>query len=168
MSSLANALLDQARHVPEAASRVELAPLVRDLLALARYQIAPDIALEQHIEPALVCSLPAYRLRQALLNLVLNAAHALPGRGTIRVAAVREGNRLALAVEDDGPGFPDTLLQQGVSAFSTQRAGGTGLGLAAVRRFALDLGGALVLENLTPHGARANLRLPCLPPPETP
>ncbi|MFN3750646.1 MAG: sensor histidine kinase [Thiobacillus sp.] len=168
MSKLANALLDQARHAPEAASRVELAPLVRELLALARYQIAPEIALEQHIEPALVCSLPADRLRQALLNLVLNAAQVLPERGTIRVAAAREGDYLALAVEDDGPGFPDTLLQQGVSAFSTQRAGGTGLGLAAVRRFALDLGGALALENLSPHGARASLRLPCLPPPETP
>lgn len=163
MSGLANALLDQARHAPEAARRIELAVLVRELLALARYQVAPDITLEQHIEPAIVCLLPPDRLRQALLNLVLNAAQALPERGTIRVVAAREGGVLALAVEDDGPGFPDTLLRQGVTAFSSQRAGGTGLGLAAVRRFALDLGGTLALDNLEPHGARARLRLPCAP-----
>jgi signal transduction histidine kinase len=161
LTRLTNQLLDGARHVPEAAQPVALAQAVAEVAALARYQIAPDIHIAVDIAEDCNCTLPPDRLRQCVLNLLLNAAQALPDRGHIRIVGWCDGATVELAVEDDGPGFPETLLQAGVTAFSTQRAGGTGLGLATVRRFAHDLGGALVLENLEPHGARVSLRLPC-------
>jgi signal transduction histidine kinase len=161
LTRLTNQLLDGARHAPEAAQPVALAQAVAEVAALARYQIAPDIRIAVDIAEDCNCTLPPDRLRQCVLNLLLNAAQALPDRGHIRIVGWCDGATVELAVEDDGPGFPETLLQAGVTAFSTQRAGGTGLGLASVRRFAHDLGGALVLENLEPHGARVSLRLPC-------
>jgi C4-dicarboxylate-specific signal transduction histidine kinase len=161
LTRLMNRLLDGARHAPEAPQRVRLAQAVDEVAALARYQIAPDIHIEQAIAPDCLCLLPPDRLRQCVLNLLLNAAQALPERGHIRVLGQRDGSALELAVEDDGPGFPADLLQAGVAPFSSQRAGGTGLGLASVRRFAHDLGGSLSLANCTPHGARVTLHLPC-------
>lgn len=161
LTRLMNRLLDGARHAPEAPQQVLLAQAVDEVVALARYQIAPEIHIKQAIAAECSCQLPPDRLRQCVLNLLLNAAQALPGRGHIHVLGRRDGAALELAVEDDGPGFPAELLQAGVAPFSSQRAGGTGLGLASVRRFAHDFGGALVLENLEPHGARVTLRLPC-------
>lgn len=162
ITRLLNDLLARARQAPEAPLPVALDALVADLYAFVRYQVPDGITLAREIEPALVCNLPEARTRQALLNLVLNAVEALGARGgTIRVHAVRAEDRLALTVEDDGPGFPEALLQDGIRAFRSDREGGTGLGLAIVRRFATDLGGEVHIDNLLPHGARVTLRLPC-------
>ena len=49
----------------------------------------------------------------------------------------------------------------GVRPFSSGRPGGTGLGLAMVRRFAQELSGEMALENVAPNGACVTLRLPC-------
>ncbi|TCJ13421.1 two-component sensor histidine kinase [Parasulfuritortus cantonensis] len=160
VDGLMNGLLDQARLRPEAAAPVALARVVAELLALVRYQAEPGIAFEQDVAAELVCNLPENRLRQALLNLLLNAAQAMAGHGTVRLAGRREGEHLVISVSDTGPGFPDTLLRQGVRPFASERAGGTGLGLASVRRLAHDLGGRLVLENPPGGGARVSLVLP--------
>ena len=161
LTRLANRLLDGARHAPEPPQTVVLAGAVKEVAALARYQIAPDIHIALAIAPDCLCVLPPDRLRQCVLNLLLNAAQVLPDRGHIRVVGQRVEQSLELTVEDDGPGFPEAMLRDGVAAFSTQRVGGTGLGLASVRRFARDLGGSFALANIDPHGARVTLRLPC-------
>jgi signal transduction histidine kinase len=77
------------------------------------------------------------------------------------VNASRRDGILCIEVCDDGPGFPQELLQHGVRAFATWRESGTGLGLAIVRRFARDLDGDLQLNRRAPHGACATLKLPC-------
>jgi signal transduction histidine kinase len=157
-----NALLDQARHRPEPLREVDLEKSVDQLLKLLRHQLPPAIRLHEDIPAGLVCSLPEALFQQALLNLVLNAAQALgEGAGEIIVVARNEGGHLVLTVRDDGPGFSEGMLDQGVRPFSSQRAGGTGLGLAMVQRFARALGGELKLANAEPHGALAILELPC-------
>ncbi|MBT9568449.1 MAG: two-component sensor histidine kinase [Thiobacillus sp.] len=157
-----NALLDQARHQPEAPRPVDVAGSVQQLRQLLRYQLPPGIQLHQDIPDDLVCDLPEALFQQALLNLVLNAAQALTeSRGEITVAACRESASLVLTVTDDGPGFCPDMLTLGVRPFATQRVGGTGLGLSMVQRFARTLGGELKLANTAPHGAMVTLELPC-------
>lgn len=160
---LLNNLLDQARHEPEPASRIAVAQTVKDLLALARYQIPPRVRIEQQVPADLICHLPKDGLHQAILNLVLNAYDALGAQaGTIVIEAHSDNANLVLEVRDDGPGFPEHLLNSGIRPFSTARQGGTGLGLAIVRRFVNDLGGEISLRNREPSGASVTLRLPCL------
>ncbi|OYV77688.1 MAG: hypothetical protein B7Z66_02940 [Chromatiales bacterium 21-64-14] len=162
LTRLLNDLLSQARQAPEPARDLQLAPVVDELLALARYQIPVQIRLESTVAAPLRCSLPEAGLRQAVLNLVLNAADALGERsGMIRVSALRNGAEVQLTVVDDGPGFPKELLDNGIRPFATGREHGTGLGLAMVRRFAADLGGRLELADREPHGACVTLWLPC-------
>jgi signal transduction histidine kinase len=123
--------------------------------------VPAGILLEAQVPKDLVCLLPAAGLRQALLNLVLNAVQVLDEQGHVRVSAERRGERLEVSVSDDGPGFSEEMLAMGVRPFATGRSGGTGLGLAMVRRFTRDHNGELDLANQQPHGARVTLSLPC-------
>ncbi len=150
--------VDAARHAPEVFARVRLSALIDEFFNLMRYQVPAGIVLDAQIPADLVCLLPAAGLRQALLNLVLNAVQALGDGGHVMVAAQRVGEQLVLMVSDDGPGFPAERLQVGVHPFATGRAGGTGLGLAMVRRFTRDHDGDLELANRQPHGARVTLQ----------
>jgi two-component system NtrC family sensor kinase len=161
LTRLLNGLLDAARHAPEASRAIQLAELVDDTVALTRYQLPPEITLESHVGAGLTCRLPQDRLRQALLNLILNAAAALAERGgVIAIDAWVTDHTLRITVSDDGPGFPPELLENGIRPFFSTRERGTGLGLAMVRRFARDLGGTIELSNVAPQGAQVMLVLP--------
>ncbi len=137
--------------------------LVGDLLTLLQYQTAPTVQFESRIPDDLECKLPRDRVRQTLLNLIINAAQAMESReGSILVCANRADGELVVSVSDEGPGFPPELLaRQSSSTFTTSRESGTGLGLAMVRRTVNDLGGSLQLENNEPHGAVVRFHLPC-------
>ena len=162
MTRLLNELLEQGKQTPPPSEVFNLAELVQELLALTRYQIPPHIALELDIPAGLKCRLPSCSLRQALLNLVLNAAQALDqSPGKIYVRARQGKGQVEIEVGDDGPGFNEDMLIHGIRAFSTSRLRGTGLGLAMAQRFARDLGGRIELSNHEPHGACVRLLLPC-------
>ncbi len=74
------------------------------------------------------------QLRRALLNLLLNAAQAMEGRGKIKVVVEKEGSRARLSVMDDGPGIAREDLERIFDPFYTTHDSGTGLGLALVHR----------------------------------
>ena len=157
-----NVMLDQARHKPEPLTDVNIGRAVANLMTLVRYQIPSQIALTREIPDDLGCRLPDAMLRQALLNLLLNAQQAIGDRdGNIAVRAYEDRDMLHLAVCDDGPGFPVDLLESGIRTFVSHRAEGTGLGLAMVQRFARAQGGDVKLSNRDPHGACVTLELPC-------
>ncbi|MGR9105809.1 MAG: sensor histidine kinase [Gammaproteobacteria bacterium] len=161
MATLLNALLTRSRQAPPDSTRFSLAEIVADLLALTRYQVSPDIELALDIPDEIECVLPESHLRQALLNLILNAAQAIgdsPGR--ILLNAREEEDVLSISVLDTGPGFSAELLREGIRSFHTTRSDGTGLGLAIVQRFVRDIGGKIKLRNLEPHGGCVTLEIP--------
>jgi two-component system, NtrC family, sensor kinase len=153
--------LEAARHEPESPTKVRLDTLVGDLLVLTRYQAPRGTRLVADIPEGIECVVPPAGLRQALLNLLLNAIQVQDGGKQVTLGARRQEGQLALWVDDEGPGFSEEMLRAGVRPFATSRAGGTGLGLAMVRRFTRDHGGELELTNREPCGARVTLYLPC-------
>ena len=166
LARLLNDMLDQSRHSPEAATDFDMSILICDLLTLTRYQITESIELNCDTPNTLPVHLPESGIRQALLNLILNAADALESNpGLIRIKAHIESQRLRIDVFDNGPGFSQDLLNYGIRPFRTSRQGGTGLGLAMVQRFVKDVGGTIKLSNQQPHGACVTVLLPkeCLP-----
>lgn len=162
MARLLNDMLDQSRHSPEVATAFDMRPLIRDLVALTRYQIAESIRLEIDVPGPLPVHLPESEIRQALLNLILNAADALEGNsGTIWIKARTDRQGLRIDVQDDGIGFSKDMLEHGIRPFRTSRQRGTGLGLAMVQRFVKDVGGTISLTNQsTHHGACVSILLP--------
>jgi two-component system NtrC family sensor kinase len=153
--------VDAARHAPEPAVPMDIATIVTELLELLRYQVPPGFTLQTEVDQDVKCVLPVAGLRQVLLNLVLNAVQIQGDSGGVAVSGFREADQVVIRVSDDGPGFPEEILRAGIRPFATGRAGGTGLGLAMVRRFVHDIDGELQLENRSPHGAQVTLRLPC-------
>jgi signal transduction histidine kinase len=162
VTGLLNQHLEQARHRPEMPVMIDVGAEIKTLISLASYQLTEAITIRFSSEAQLTCLLPPSRLRQILLNLVLNAAQAMDDRGgDILVEARNSDQLLELTVTDNGPGFPQAQLDSWLQPFRSWRPGGTGIGLVMVRRFADDLGGKLKLENRHEGGARVTLLLPC-------
>jgi signal transduction histidine kinase len=107
----------------------------------------------------------AQGLRQALLNLVLNAAQSLDSGGDVKIAALSRDGRLLFRVEDSGPGIPPDVLRRLGEPFFTTRATGSGLGLAIVNRVAETEGGRLLVSTDPGKGSVFTLDLPARPVP---
>lgn len=161
LSRLLNDMLDQSRHTPEAATDFDLSILIRELVTLTRYQIAETIKLEIDVASPMPAHLPESGIRQALLNLILNAAEALEGvSGLICIKAYSDKMDLHIEVIDNGSGFSQDMLDYGIRPFRTSHQRGTGLGLAMVQRFVKDVGGSIKLCNQQTKGACVSLFIP--------
>lgn len=100
------------------------------------------------------------QVRQVLMNLLLNAADAMPTGGRVAVAVDRTPGHVQIAVRDSGPGISADILPRLFEPFATGKETGTGLGLVVCKRIAEDHGGTLVGENPPGGGAAFTLRLP--------
>ena len=106
------------------------------------------------------------RLRQVLHNLLLNARDALSGRAkpviSILTRGIHAGEQpyVELIVQDNGPGFPEPLMERLFEPYVTDKEKGTGLGLAIVKRIIEEHAGFIQAENLKKGGAGITIRLP--------
>jgi len=98
------------------------------------------------------------QIRQALWNLLINAAEAMQGRGNLYVGA--DPGERSLCIEDDGPGIPETARDKIFDPFFTTKPTGTGLGLAMVFSTVEAHGGDLKLLEGAEGGARFVIRFP--------
>ncbi len=152
----------------------ELREALEGILGLARLQLPPHVRLAVQIDDPLPdANIGVVEAEQILMNLIHNATHALEGREQgrieVRITAVqnesasqRGGPWLSIEICDDGPGIPEEDLTHIFRPFWTKRAdrGGTGLGLAMVRRIVRKRGGEIGVENRPEGGARFRLLLP--------
>lgn len=106
------------------------------------------------------------RIRQAVDNLIANAARFAPAGSAIVVAAGEDGPDVRIEVRDDGPGFPDAFLPHAFERFRrpdtgrSRDGGGAGLGLAIVQAICAAHGGRAVAVNRPGGGATVSLWLP--------
>lgn len=102
------------------------------------------------------------KLKQALLNLVINARQAMEevGGGELFLTAHRDGSDVVIEVADTGPGIPPQLHDRVFDVYFSTKRGGTGLGLPTVRRIVEEHGGRLLLRSQQNHGTQFLLILP--------
>ncbi|WP_291315600.1 ATP-binding protein [Desulfuromonas sp.] len=96
--------------------------------------------------------------RQALLNLLINAAEAMGGRGKVLLGLDPDAG--AVYVEDTGPGIPAEIREKIFDPFFTTKDRGTGLGLATVYAVIEAMGGSVELSEGSAGGARFTLQIP--------
>ena len=141
---------------------IEVATLAREAIEreAATEKVTLDVAADVHVlaERDL--------LSRALGNLVRNAVRYAGAAGPITVTATNDSGRVAIVVEDNGPGVPAADVDRLGEPFfrpelaRTRESGGVGLGLAIVRSSIDACGGEVRFANRTPHGFRAEIRLP--------
>jgi signal transduction histidine kinase len=103
------------------------------------------------------------RLVQVFVNLMLNAADAMAGKGTIVVTCQRDGRRVILTVTDEGPGVPKENRRKIFDPFFTTKpvGQGTGLGLSVCRSIIESFGGTLeVVPSVAGEGAKFAIVVP--------
>jgi two-component system NtrC family sensor kinase len=102
------------------------------------------------------------RMTQVLVNLLLNAADAMGGKGQVVVTCESGAGRVRIAVSDQGPGIPRELRRKIFDPFFTTKAPGqgTGLGLSISRAIVETYGGTLELDPDVAEGARFVIDLP--------
>lgn len=109
---------------------------------------------------ALIVRAPTILLSKALTNLLENSGHHQNRKGNIHVRVMKKGDNAVVTLRDEGPGWPDEMLHQGIRPFATTRPGGTGLGLHNTLSLCEALGGEFVISNSPAGGAMATLSLP--------
>lgn len=135
----------------EASAPLDLADLCRHALGAARTAWEVDLP-----EQAPLYAKPM-ALQRALGNLIGNAERH--GAAPFQLRLARDGDGWRIEVRDHGPGLDPALAASAQQPFVHGGHGGSGLGLAIVERVARQHHGELRLDNATPHGLRATLRV---------
>ena len=158
LERVVNELLDYTRPVELDLKPVRCDELVDGALGyLDLGNTAVTIATEL---PELTVVVDAGKMRQVLLNILLNAQQGLNGAGKITVTARKSGRDIVISVADTGCGIREEHLGRVFSPFFTTKEKGTGLGLAVAARIVESHGGSLSVESVSGRGAVFSIHLP--------
>ena len=145
---------------------VDLSQLATSALRIAAHETRGRARVERVLGEGVLTTIRGARMAQCVLNLIVNAAQAIPAGDPqahrIEVRTYRLGDRVRLEVTDTGPGVPEADKRKIFDAFFTTREsqGGTGLGLWLARGIVEEEDGALTVEDGPGGGARFVVDLP--------
>lgn len=161
-----------ARMLPLFLATVE----VREIVCEVTQLLAPiadqdDVRLTARLTDEQVVADPR-RLKQILINLVVNGIRYGRRGGTVSLTSTRDGERVRIDVRDDGPGIPRAQLirlfrpfdRLGLDEVGNAPGGGTGLGLVVARGLAEAMAGRLEITSTEGEGTTARLSLPAVRP----
>lgn len=152
--------------------QVDPAQALDDCLVLVAHLMSSGrIAVQRRLAATRSVQVNRQELQQVLVNLLVNAAQAMPDGGTLRLStadwtAPDGAAGVQLSVEDTGPGVAPALMPLLFQPFTTRRRDGTGLGLWISRTIVERYGGRIDAANRddAPHGARFTVSLYADPP----
>jgi signal transduction histidine kinase len=172
VARLLNELLGMARASVATFAATDLETLVEQVVRFLQVSARKkDVVLERVGDPLPTGAADASRLKQALVNLVLNAIQASPTGTTVTVATRNTTDAagravVEVAIRDEGPGIPEEERESIFQPFFTTKDNGTGLGLPVTRQIVADHGGSIVVEGEVGRGAAFVIRLPLTAPAE--
>lgn len=140
---------------------VDLARVVADVVDLEAEALAShQVAVTRTLEPGCIALGDVEKLKQVVLNLVVNALDVMPEGGTLRVSVGGDASDVWMAFGDTGPGVDPTILAEIFDPFFTTKAAGTGLGLAIVRKIVDQHAGRVEVDTHKGEGATVRVVLP--------
>jgi nitrogen fixation/metabolism regulation signal transduction histidine kinase len=153
---------DYARLPAPVLGPLDLNRLVSEVLAL--YETSPVPVVRRLASDLPPVWADGTQIRQVIHNLVQNAQDALeherPPSATIEVRTEIAGDRVRLAVSDNGGGFPEAMMDRIFEPYVTTKPRGTGLGLAIVKKIVDEHHGSVAIENRPSRGASVSVLLP--------
>ena len=150
LDGIVDNIVNFARNAEPSMAPVQVSELLDDLALLTRHKLQHhSIALERADAPELApVNADATQLSQAFLNVILNAAEAMPEGGTLHISTHRHADELRVAFADTGPGMTAAQRERAFTGMlSTTKEKGGGLGLAIVAKVADAHGGRVELES---------------------
>jgi signal transduction histidine kinase/PAS domain-containing protein len=169
-AGLTRRLLAFARRQPLQAEQVELDGMLEEMRDLIEYSAGEAVEVTLALgAPGALLHLDRGQLENAVLNLVMNSAAAMPDGGRLQVGTgVDPDGRVRLSVADSGIGLPPALRDKVFEPFFTTKADGkgSGLGLSIVYGFVKQSGGDIALHSEPGAGTTVLMRLPPAQAPE--
>ena len=183
-AELTRRLLSFSRHQALSPKATDINALIPNICELIRGAVGVNIhihrSLAADLEKALV---DRSELENALLNLAINARDAMPNGGKLTISTenrvigsgggaapygLEPGRYVAVAMEDNGTGIPDDVIEHVFEPFFTTKQAdqGSGLGLSTVFGFARQSGGGVEFDSEPGRGTMITLYLPCSDDPE--
>ncbi len=162
LDAVVKRFLDFTRPMDIRLEATQLAELLREVLEVAQPQLQKSNIQLAQLLPIDVPEVYVDRalLKQAVLNLVLNAAEAMPGGGQLRLVLSRRGEAAEITVGDTGKGIPLENRQKIFQLFFTTRPGGSGIGLASTFRIVQLLNGSIDFTSEVGRGTTFRIELP--------
>jgi signal transduction histidine kinase len=171
LNRIVNEVLDFARPIQFELAPADLNALCRESAAAAEAasEGAPvDVRLDPALPPVVI---DAERLRLALVNLIVNARHAVAGRvagrvsldppeALVLVTTQRTADRATIVIADRGAGIQPADLTRVFDPYFTTKRGGTGLGLPIAKNIVEGLGGAIAVMSTPNRGTEICIDLP--------
>lgn len=166
IGSIVSKLLQFARpnEYSGAANHITPSSVVRDCLVLTRHQIdAAGITTTTDITSDAEVVMARTELQQVVVNLILNAIHAMPQGGSLSLSAYDEDSSVVIKVQDSGAGIPSDIVARIFDPFfTTKQAQGTGLGLSISQTLVTRAGGQITVKSEVGVGSIFEIRLPAL------
>jgi two-component system NtrC family sensor kinase len=157
-------LLDFSRETESKKRLQNINEVIENTLSLVQNQaMFHDIAIKKNLEKNLpVIPLDEAKMKQVFMNMFLNAAEAMSGRGTLTIGTVREDEHVAVRIKDTGCGIPKEHLNKLFDPFfTTKRVGkGTGLGLAVTYGIVKSHEGTFEVKSKVGKGTEFLIRFP--------
>jgi PAS domain S-box-containing protein len=162
VATITNSLLSFARQAPQERGLVNLNDVVAAVLVLVGPQFERQgVRLRQVLAPSLAPVLgQANALQQVVLNLLTNAAQAMPSGGDVTITSTLEDGKVRLVVADTGPGIAPEHLVRIFEPFFTTKQSGTGLGLSVTYGILKDHNATVDVDSVPGQGARFVLTFP--------
>ncbi len=151
-------------------SPVQIDIIIKEVLKLLRSTLPAMIKIEQFLQTSPRVLADPTRIYQLVMNLCVNAAHAMEaGGGTLTVSLSEESHNAVIAVQETGTGMAPEMLEQNFSPnFTTKGDKGTGLGLATVLDIVTAYQGTLRVDSRVGWGSRFSVNLPMAATPSAP
>jgi two-component system NtrC family sensor kinase len=164
-SAIVRNLLDFARERPMAVKRVDANAAIEEALSLISNQVSiQGVSIERFLEPLPPVSADYGQLRQAFVNVAMNACEAMGKSGQLRISSRVVDGAIAIDFADTGPGMPAELVNRIFDPFFTTKEKGTGLGLSVVYGIVQRHAGTIEVASVEGQGTTFTLRLPAAPP----
>jgi two-component system NtrC family sensor kinase len=155
-------LLDFARERQLSLADMDVNAAIAEATFLINNQVKmQNIRLEQHLQPLAPIQADFGQVRQALVNILINACDAMPQGGTLSVRSSQASDgEVEIAVRDTGTGISPEDLKKVLDPFFTTKEKGTGLGLSVVYGIVERHGGKVSIESTVGSGTTVTIRLP--------
>ncbi len=164
---IVGSLMDFAQADSTEMAETDLQAGIEDALNLAGNEIRPKAEVVRRLTPLPLVSCIPGQMTQVLVNLLVNAAQAIEGRGTITLESGVESDEIWIAIADDGCGMTEEVQNRLFEPFFTTRPVGKGVGLGLTIAWDIVVnrhGGRIEVESEPGKGSRFTIRLPIRQP----